>query len=123
MYIFNFKILIKYAQSFFLCYEFLNSGIYLEKYFLFFYLSKAITLIFYSLLKDSTNCASACPRLARSQFWMINVVTFPIFLQRVLNQVKAYLVLVTTGTFLLCQVIFLKVFQTKAFIFLLQTSL
>ena len=112
------------------------------------YLSKAIKMIFYSLLKDSTNWGSTCPRLAKSEFWMILVATQLIYLQRVLNQVKAYVVLVTTGTFLsdcnwtrtqnhlvckrakcyaisclLCQVISVKVFQTKACIFLLQTSL
>ena len=112
------------------------------------YLSKAIKMIFYSLLKDSTNWGSTCPRLAKSEFWMILVATQLIYLQRVLNQVKAYVVLVITGTFLsdcnwtrtqnhlvckrtkydaisclLCQVIPVKVFQTKAWIFLLQTSL
>ena len=74
-------------------------------------------MIFYSLLKDSTNWASACPRLAKSEFWMILVVTLLIYLQRVLNQVKAYMVLVATETFLLRQVICVKVFQTKAYIF------
>ena len=87
------------------------------KTFYFFCLSKAITMIFYSLLKDSTNWASACPRLAKSEFWMILVVTLLIYLQRVLNQVKAYMVLVATETFLLRQVICVKVFQTKVYIF------
>ena len=73
----------------------------LEKNFLFF-LSKAITKIFYSLLKESTNWGSVCPRLAKSEFLMILVATLLICLQRVLSQVKAYVVLVTTVTFLLC---------------------
>ena len=67
-------------------------------------------MTFCSLLKDSKNWPSACPRLAKSEFWMILVTTLLINLQRVLNQVKAYEVGVTTGTFLLCQVISVKVF-------------
>ena len=114
IYISYFIILVKYAPPFFV-YN-------LEKNFLFL-LSKAITKIFYSLLKESTNWGYVCPRLAKSEFRMILVATLLICLQRVLSQVKAYVVLVTTATFLLCQVIFVKVFLTKACMFLLQTSL
>ena len=122
-YTFYFIIVVKYAPPFLLMLRLFKFWDLLEKNFLFFYLSKAITVIIYSLLKDSTNWAPACPRLAKSEFWMILVATLLIYLQRVLNQVKTYVVLVTTGTFLLCQVISVKVFQTRACIFLLQTSL
>ena len=122
MYIFYFIILVKYVPPFFLMLIIFKFCNILGKKLSILYLSKAITMIFYSLLKDATNWASACPRLAKSEFWMILVATLLIYLKRVLNQVKVYVVLVTTGTFLLCQVICVKVFQTKACIFLLQTS-
>ena len=90
---------------------------------------------FYSLFIKSNNndflqFIERCNKLgiclsqtSKIRILMILVATLMIYLQRVLNQVKAYVVLVTTATFLLYQVISVKVLQAKACIFLLQTSL
>ena len=80
-------------------------------------------MIFYSLLKDANKLGICLSQTSKIRILMILVATLMIYLQRVLNQVKAYVVLVTTATFLLYQVISVKVLQAKACIFLLQTSL